>query len=112
MIAVIFEVFPRQGHKQQYLDIAANLRPLLEKVDGFISVERFQRLSDKSKILSLSFFRDEAAIKQWRELESHRTAQSAGRNTVFADYRLRVCSIIRDYGMNERDEVPENAIND
>ena len=110
MIAVIFEVFPRDGHKQQYLDIAANLRPLLEQIDGFISIERFQSLSDENKLLSLSFFHDEAAIKHWRQLEKHRAAQTAGRETVFQDYRLRVCGVIRDYGMNERNEVPDDAI--
>jgi len=106
MIAVIFEVWPRSGHKQQYLDIAADLRPLLEQIDGFISVERFQSLSDEGKILSLSFFRDETAVAQWRNLEKHRTAQNVGRNEVFEDYHLRVAQVVRDYGMKERDQVP------
>jgi len=107
MIAVIFEVRPKAGKKQQYLDIAANLRPLLEQVDGFISVERFQSLTDEGKILSLSFFRDEAAVAEWRNLEKHRAAQAAGRGEVFEDYRLRVAEVVRDYGMNERGEVPD-----
>ena len=107
MIAVIFEVRPRAGRKQDYLDIAASLKPLLEQIDGFISIERFQSLVDDGKILSLSFFRDEAAITEWRNLEKHRAAQHAGRSEVFEDYRLRVCDVIRDYGMFERDEVPE-----
>ncbi len=106
MIAVIFEVRPRAGKMQQYLDIAASLRPLLEQVDGFISVERFQSLTDEGKILSLSFFRDEAAVAEWRKLEKHRAAQAAGRNEVFEGYRLRVAHVVRDYGMHERDEVP------
>ncbi len=107
MIAVIFEVRLREGRKQQYLDIAASLRPLLQQIDGFISVERFQSLTDEGKILSLSFFRDEAAITEWRNLEKHRAAQTAGRSEVFEDYRLRVAHVIRDYGMNERAEVPD-----
>lgn len=109
MIAVIFEVQVAMGRKQQYLDIAASLRPLLEQVEGFISVERFQSLTDNGKILSLSFFRDEKAVADWRNLEKHRAAQSAGRNEVFEDYRLRVAHVIRDYGMNERDEVPKDS---
>lgn len=109
MIAVIFEVLPRTGKKQKYLDIAAGLKPLLEKIDGFISVERFQSLTDDEKILSLSFFRDEKAITDWRNLEKHRSAQSAGRNDVFQNYRLRVADVMRDYGMNERGEVPNDS---
>ena len=106
MIAVIFEVRLKAGKKQKYLDIAASLRPLLEQVDGFISVERFQSLTDDGKILSLSFFRDEAAVAKWRKLEKHRAAQAAGRGEIFEDYRLRVAHVVRDYGMNERNEVP------
>ena len=110
MIAVIFEVRPADGRKQEYLDIAASLRALLEQVDGFISVERFQSLTDEGKILSLSFFRDEAAVSQWRNLEKHRAAQAAGRSGVFKDYRLRVAHVVRDYGMIERDEVPVDSL--
>ena len=106
MIAIIFEVFPKPDHKQEYLDIAASLKPELEKIDGFISVERFQSLTDPSKLLSLSFYRDEHAVNEWRRLASHRKAQSKGRNVVFDDYRIRVVSVIRDYGMTERDEAP------
>ncbi|MCC3306021.1 antibiotic biosynthesis monooxygenase family protein [Sneathiella sp. HT1-7] len=106
MIAVIFEVYPHKEHKQQYLDIAASLRPTLEEIDGFISVERFQSLTDESKILSISFFRDEAAIEQWRNISAHRNAQTIGRAEVFKDYRIRIASVIRDYGMNDRDQVP------
>lgn len=109
MIAVIFEVVPREGHRQAYLDIAAGLRPLLERIDGFLSIERFQSLSDPDKILSLSFFRDEAALAQWRNLEQHRAAQAAGRGEHFADYRLRIASVVRDYGMTERDEAPADS---
>ncbi|VAV92205.1 Antibiotic biosynthesis monooxygenase [hydrothermal vent metagenome] len=107
MIAVIFEVRLKAGKKQQYLDIAASLRPLLEQVDGFISVERFQSLTDDGKILSLSFFRDEAAVAEWRKLEKHRAAQATGRDEVFEDYHLRVAHVLRDYGMHEREEVPD-----
>ena len=109
MIAVIFEVQPAPGHKDQYLEMAARLRPLLDQVDGFISIERFQSLTDEGKILSLSFFRDEEAIRQWRNLEAHRTVQAAGRTSVFEDYRLRIASVVRDYGMSEREQAPADS---
>lgn len=109
MIAVIFEVWPCNGETQTYLDIAAGLRPVLEKIDGFISIERFESLAEAGKILSLSFWRDEQAIQAWRALELHRTAQSRGRNEVFRDYRLRVAGVIRDYGMFERVQAPPDS---
>jgi heme-degrading monooxygenase HmoA len=109
MIAVIFEVRPAEGQKQHYLDIAAGLRPILEEVDGFISVERFQSLTDPGKILSLSFFRDEASIQRWRNISAHRTAQSKGRGGVFEGYRLRIAGVIRDYGMHDRAEAPDDS---
>ncbi len=109
MIAVIFEVLPHAEGKQRYLDIAASLRPLLEQVDGFVSIERFQSLSNPDKLLSLSFFRDEEAVAQWRQLEAHRAAQSAGRNALFQDYRLRIAHVVRDYGMHEREQAPEDS---
>jgi heme-degrading monooxygenase HmoA len=109
MIAVIFEVVPKEGHREAYLEIAATLRSQLETLDGFISVERFQSLMHPNKILSLSFWRDEEAVKQWRKLEPHREAQQAGRTVHFEDYRLRVASVIRDYGMFSRDEAPEDS---
>ena len=108
MIAVIFEVEPNPKHRQQYLDIAASLKPQLEQIDGFISVERFQSLTDPKKILSLSFFKDEEAVKSWRTLQTHGNAQRKGRDGVFDDYRLRVAHVIRDYGMYDRAQVPED----
>jgi len=109
VIAVIFEVWPEPDRKQEYLDIAASLRPLLEQVDGFISVERFESLSEPGKILSLSVFRDEAAVARWRQLEAHREAQNSGRDGIFRDYRLRVAGVIRDYGMTRRDQAPGDS---
>jgi heme-degrading monooxygenase HmoA len=109
MIAVIFEVWPAAGRKQEYLDLAASLRPLLEQVDGFISIERFESLTEPGKVLSLSVFRDEAAVARWRTLEQHRAAQAQGRGRVFRDYRLRVAGVIRDYGMNERAQAPDDS---
>ncbi len=109
MIAVIFEVEPADGHKDEYLDIAAEIRPLLDKLDGFISVERFQSLTDPRKVLSLSFFENEAAVRQWRTLTAHRGAQIKGRGGVFANYRLRIASVVRDYGMFERAEAPSDS---
>lgn len=106
MIAVIFEVTPAAGQLDTYLAHATALKPVLESMDGFISVERFQSLSEPGKLVSLSFWRDEASVKAWREQGEHRLAQAAGRAGVFADYRLRVAHVVRDYGLNERAEVP------
>jgi heme-degrading monooxygenase HmoA len=109
MIAVIFEVHPHPDRKQAYLDIAADLRPLLDHIDGFISIERFQSLTNPDKILSLSYWRDETALATWRQLEPHRLAQTAGREGIFADYRLRIAAIIRDYGLHDRAEAPTDS---
>jgi heme-degrading monooxygenase HmoA len=109
MIAVIFEVEPADGRREAYLDIAAQLKPGLEQIDGFISVERFESLTTPGKLLSLSFWRDEAAVAAWRAQADHRRAQAAGRGGVFAGYRLRVASVIRDYGLAERDEAPADS---
>ncbi|WP_194098097.1 antibiotic biosynthesis monooxygenase family protein [Marivivens aquimaris] len=109
MIAVIFEVEPAEGRKGEYLDIAASIRPMLDEIVGFISIERFQSLSDPRKILSLSFFENEDAVIRWRNLSAHRGAQAKGRGGVFDDYRLRIASVIRDYGMIERAEAPEDS---
>lgn len=106
MIAVIFEVQPKQEGKQAYLAIAAQLRPLLDEIDGFISIERFESLSNPGKILSLSFWRDEEAVQAWRRLEEHRSAQEKGRTALFQDYRLRIAAVVRDYGMFEREQAP------
>lgn len=107
MYAVIFEVEPKPGRKQDYLDIAAALRPALEKIDGFISVERFQSLANEGKILSLSFWRDAEAVKRWREHEQHHRAQLKGRAEVFADYRISVVEVARQYGMHDRAQAPQ-----
>lgn len=109
MIAVIFEVEPHPQTRQAYLDIAADLRPLLDGVDGFLSIERFESLTEPGKILSLSFWRDAAAVAQWRALEAHRAAQGAGRATVFAGYRLRVAQVLRDYGLDDRAQAPADS---
>ncbi len=109
MIAVIFEVEPRTGKMSHYLDIAAEMRPLVEQIEGFISIERFQSLTNPDKLLSLSFFEDEEAIKRWRTLASHRKAQSKGRSEIFDDYHLRIAHVIRDYGMFDRDQAPGDS---
>ena len=108
-IAVIFEVIPAEGRKQEYLDIAASLRPELDKIKGFISIERFQSLYNPDKILSLSFWEDEAAITAWRNIELHRAAQTKGREYIFRDYHLRIAHVIRDYGMFDRGEAPDDS---
>jgi len=107
MHAVIFEVEPAAGRLQDYLDIAARLRPELERIDGFISIERFQSLTNPGKILSLSLWRDEASVVRWRRHDEHREAQRAGRTGIFRTYRLRVAAVVRDYGMDERAEAPQ-----
>jgi heme-degrading monooxygenase HmoA len=109
MIAVIFEVWPAQDRADEYFDIAATLRPDLEKIEGFVSIERFQSLATPDKLLSLSFWRDEEAVRAWRNLEGHRLAQAQGRSGVFSDYRLRVASVIRDYGLNDREDAPRDS---
>ena len=109
MIAVIFEVVPHAQHTQAYIDAAAQLRSHLEEQDGFISIERFNSLSVPGKILSLSFWRDEAAVAAWRNAEPHRALQTRGRTGIFQDYRLRVATVMRDYGLNERAEAPADS---
>lgn len=106
MIAVIFEVEPSRDGHAAYLEHAARLQPMLEQIDGFISVERFQSLTNPQKLVSLSFWRDEASVRAWRERAEHRAAQAAGRAGIFDDYRLRVANVVRDYGLYERDEAP------
>jgi len=108
MIAVLFEVEPHPESRGTYLDLAAALRPQLEKIDGFISIERFESLSRPGTLLSLSYWRDAAAVQEWRSVDAHRAAQSAGRSRLFADYRLRVCEVLRDYGMTDRAQAPED----
>ena len=111
MIAVIFEVEPHSDKRQAYLDLASELRPLLMEIEGFISVERFESLTQPGKILSLSFWRDEEAIAAWRRSSAHRKAQSIGRKDHFKDYRLRIAGVIRDYGITERAQVPADSQN-
>lgn len=106
MIAVIFEVLPHPEHYQTYLDLAAELRPLLQEIDGFLSIERFSSLSEPGKLVSLSFWRDETAVAAWRNLEQHRSTQALGRSHVLADYRLRVAEVQRDYGLSRREQAP------
>jgi len=109
VIAVIFEVWPAEGERRHYLDLAAALRSDLQSTDGFISVERFESLTEPGKLLSLSFWRDEEAVRAWRNRLPHRTTQAKGRAGVFADYRLRVAGVLRDYGMAERAEAPDDS---
>jgi heme-degrading monooxygenase HmoA len=110
VIAVIFEVWPAEGRAAEYFDLAAELKPELEKIDGFVSIERFESLTVKGKYLSLSVWRDEDAVRVWRNLAEHRVAQARGRGGVFSDYRLRVAAVLRDYGMHERDEAPQENL--
>jgi heme-degrading monooxygenase HmoA len=109
MIAVIFEVVPAEGRRDDYLGLAGELRPLLDGIDGFISIERFQSLADPARLVSLSFWRDEVAVATWRATAEHRAAQTAGRGGILRDYRLRIAHVVRDYGMDERDEAPADS---
>ena len=109
MIAVIFEVEPLAGKQDDYLRIAGELRPMVDEIDGFISIERFESLTQPGKILSLSFWRDEEAITEWRNIAEHREAQRKGRESIFSDYRLRIAQVSRDYGMHQRDDTPEDS---
>ena len=111
MIAVIFEVWPAGERRDEYLDLAADLRPHLQEIEGFISVERFQSITDPGKLLSLSFWQDEAAVQRWRNHAAHRITQAKGRAGVFANYRLRVAGVLRDYDMTEhRDQAPADSV--
>jgi len=110
MVISLFEVWPDEASRQGYLDLAASLRPLLDKHDGFVSIERFESLSEPGKLLSMVCFRDEASLDRWRQVEAHRKAQARGRAEYFRDYRIRICSVIRDYDMHEnREEVPADS---
>ena len=109
MIAVIFEVWPADGQGARYLDLAAGLKPLLAGVDGFLSIERFESLAEPGKLLSLSFWRDEAAVAAWRNRDQHRAVQALGRDEVFRDYRLRIATVVRHYGMADRAQAPEDS---
>ena len=110
MIAIIFEVTPNEGMADDYLKIAGEMRGFVEQIDGFISVERFQSLTNQDKLLSISFFESEAAVEEWRRLAAHRSAQKAGRETLFRDYRLRVLQVLRDYGKDDRGQAPSDSL--
>jgi heme-degrading monooxygenase HmoA len=110
MIAIIFEVVPKEGRKQDYLDIAAEMRPMVHEIEGFLGVERFQSLTNPDKLLSVSFFEDEDAVTRWRKLAAHRGAQAKGRGRLFSDYRIRVAHVLRDYTLTDRAEAPEDSL--
>lgn len=109
MIAVLFEAWPAPEHRETYLGLAADLRPHLASMEGFISIERFESLAEPGKLLSLSFWRDEEAVAAWRRFEAHRAAQAQGRGGIFQDYRLRVATVLRDYGARSREEAPADS---
>ncbi len=109
MIAVLFEVWPDPDHQDAYLELAASMRQEIESIDGFISVERFQSLTDESKLLSVSFFDNQEAITVWRNRLAHRHAQSKGKNQLFRHYRLRVAEVVRDYGPDRREQAPADS---
>lgn len=110
MIAVIFEFSATDAHRQDYLDLAAGLNEVVKGFDGFVSIERFQSLGDPAKFVSLSFWRDEEAVRKWRNVQKHREAQKKGRAGIFSAYRLRVAKVVRDYGMQQRSQAPEDSV--
>jgi len=109
MIAVIFEEVIAPGRQSDYLDLAERLRAEFAHIDGLLSIERFRSLDDPDKLVSLSYWRDEAAVRAWRNEAAHRDAQKAGRGGIFASYRLRVAEVLRDYGMSEREQAPDDS---
>ncbi|KYO51186.1 antibiotic biosynthesis monooxygenase [Tistrella mobilis] len=110
MILVVFEAVPTEIGRQTYLEHATMLSPRLGEVDGFVSVERYENLARPGHLLSLSAWRDMAAVDAWRRDGAHRMAQAVGRSGVFADYRLRVATTLRDYGLTQRAEAPADAL--
>src|SRR5690606_21168139 len=89
--------------------IAAELRPLLDDIDGFISIGRFESLSNPGKVRSPSFWRDEDAVRGWRSMSERRGAQHAGRNGMFRGYRRRVAGVVRGIGRTGRDDAPVDS---
>jgi heme-degrading monooxygenase HmoA len=110
VIAVIFEFTAAEGKFADYKQLAEGLSDEVRKFDGFLSIERFQSINDPARFVSLSFWRDEEAVRKWRNLQKHREAQARGRGGIFSAYRLRICSVIRDYGMNQRGEAPKDSV--
>ncbi len=109
MIAVIFEFETRSGKRDDYLEFAAALNRDVADIDGFLSIERFESLGRSDRYVSISYWRDETAIETWRNLQSHRAAQQAGRESIFSEYRLRVAQVLRDYGMSDRSQAPVDS---
>ena len=110
MIAVIFEFSAAPGRRDDYLELAAMLGAEVKDFDGFLGIERFQSLSAPERYVSLSFWRDEDSVRRWRNVQKHREAQAKGRRGIFSAYRLRVCQVLRDYGMQERGEAPRDSV--
>ena len=110
MIAIIFEVFPKSSKKDEYLRLAAEMRSLVDQIEGFISVERFQSITNPNKLLSISLFDNEAAVEEWRNLSAHRKMQSKGRKELFEDYDIKFVQVLRNYSMLERKEAPTDSL--
>jgi heme-degrading monooxygenase HmoA len=110
MIAVIFEFTPEPGRKQDYLDLAAGLSAEVKDFDGFISIERFESIAAPGRFVSISFWRDEEAVRKWRNVQKHREAQAKGRARIFSSYRLRVAQVLRDYSQDLRKEAPKDSV--
>lgn len=109
MIAVVSELWPHPDRRRDYDLLAAELRPHLEAIDGFISSERFESCAEPGKFLSFSLWRDEAALARWRNLEEHRVVMAKGRDGILRDYHIRATSVLWDYGRFDRTEAPADS---
>jgi heme-degrading monooxygenase HmoA len=110
MIAVIFEFTPAEGRFPEYMKLVDTLREDLAKAEGFISLERFESITNKGKFVSLQFWQDEESVRKWRTLQKHREAQKKGRAGIFGSYRLRIAQVTRDYTMDERAQAPKDSV--
>src|SRR5579884_788552 len=96
MFSVIFEVLPADGKKAAYLDLAKHLKPMLERIDGFVDNERFESQLRPGWVLSHSTWRDEKSLVRWRTEGEHHRVQEKGRFEIFQDYHLRIGDVTAD----------------
>ena len=96
MFSVIFEVNRKPERKDEYLDLAKQLKPVLQKIDGFIDNERFESQIKQGWLLSHSTWRDEKSVIRWRTEGEHHQVQKRGRFDIFRDYHLRVGDVVSD----------------
>ena len=100
MHIVVFEFTLKDNVRDRYFELAAQMREEVEQQPGFISIERFESLNDPAKVVSISSWESDEAIKAWKKNLQHREAQNEGKDSIFASFRLRVAEVIRDYGFD------------